>query len=385
MTTDYSIATRARTANAATLTSMLQDTRQLTLALLDAYVQALGPALRIPYAPELNPPLWEVGHVAWFQDYWLARNPERARGLAANPECARPPGREAQADGWYDSSRVAHTARWSLPLPDLTTTCDYLAASLQESLALLADDGQRGADPYFYQLALFHEDMHAEAACYMAQTLDIALPATLMRQARQLPLAYDIHLAAQSWTLGGQGVGFAFDNELPVRPQALARFAIDSVPVTWRRFLPPVEAGCLPCPAYLRRRDGEWQARCYGSWQTLDLDTAAEHLTQYEAQAWCDWAGRRLPSEVEWECAALSASGFHWGEVWEWTGSRFAPFPGFVAHPYRDYSRFGFDEQRPVLKGASRATHPRMAHPKYRNYFPAQRFDMHSGFRSCAL
>ena len=384
MTTNYSTATRARTADAATLADMLQDTRQRTLALLDAYVHALGPALRIPYAPELNPPLWEVGHVAWFQDYWLARNPERARGIAANPECARPPGREPQADAWYNSSLVAHPTRWSLSLPDLSTTRAYLAASLAESLALLAADAQRGGDLYFYQLALFHEDMHAEAAVYMAQSLNAALPATLLRPATHVPPAHDISVPAQTWTLGWQGEGFAFDNELAAHPQALAAFAIDSVPVTWRRYLPAVEAAAVPSPAYLRRQDGEWQATRYGRWQAFDLDTAAEHLTQAEALAWCAWAGRRLPSEAEWECAALSACDFFWGEVWEWTSSRFAPFPGFVAHPYRDYSRFGFEEQRPVLKGASRATHPRMAHPKYRNYFPAERFDVHSGFRSCA-
>ena len=114
MTTDYSIATRARSADAATLARMLKDTRQRTLALLAAYEQSLGPALAIPYAPELNPPRWEVGHIAWFQDYWLARNPERGRGLTANPDAARPLGREAQADGWYNSSKVAHRDRWSL-------------------------------------------------------------------------------------------------------------------------------------------------------------------------------------------------------------------------------------------------------------------------------
>lgn len=385
MTTDYSTATHARNADAATLAQMLQDTRRRTLALLDAYADALGPELCIPYAPELNPPRWEVGHVAWFQDYWLTRNPQRPLGLAANPDAARPPGREAQADGWFNSSEVPHATRWSLPLPDLARTRDYLAASLQDNLALLADDGRQGNDLYFYQLALFHEDMHAEAAVYMAQTLGIPLPASLLTGARTLPSAHDIVIPAQTWPLGWHGAGFAFDNELAAHETELAEFAIDNVPVSWRRFLPAVEAGALPCPAYLRRHEGEWQARRYGVWCRLNLDSATEHLTQADALAWCAWAGRRLPGEAEWECAALSAPDFLWGEVWEWTASRFAPFPGFVAHPYRDYSRFGFEEQRPVLKGASRATHPRMAHPKYRNYFPAARFDVHSGFRSCAL
>jgi EgtB-related family protein len=105
------------------------------------------------------------------------------------------------------------------------------------------------------------------------------------------------------------------------------------------------------------------------------------HLTAFEAEAWCRWAGRRLPTEAEWELAAQRAKGFAWGEVWEWTSSPFAPYPGFVAHPYVDYSRPWFDG-RPVLKGACPATVPRMRHPKYRNYFTHERNDIMSGFRS---
>ena len=93
--------------------------------------------------------------------------------------------------------------------------------------------------------------------------------------------------------------------------------------------------------------------------------------------------GRRLPSEAEWEAAALTLPDFQWGEAWEWTASRFNPYPGFSAHPYRDYSAPWFGE-RYVLRGASRATSPRMAHPRYRNYFTPERNDIHGGFRSCA-
>lgn len=387
MATDYSIAGLARGAgnadSAAFLSAALMDARRRTLDLIDAYVAQLGPALTIPYSTQLNPPRWEVGHVAWFYDLWIARNPQRHLGLAADPACARPAGRMAGADALYNSSLVKHTTRWDLPLPDLAGTLAYMAASLDETLALLAQDAAAGRDLYFYQLSLFHEDMHGEAATYMAQTLDIPLPAHLRPWERPLPAARDLTIPAQTWTLGHTGQDFAFDNELVAHPVRLDVFAIDSVAVTWRRFLPAVEAGAVGQPRYLRQENGQWQALRYGTWEALNLDAAALHLTWDEVQAWCAWAGRRLPTEAEWECAALTAADFEWGDAWEWTTSRFAPFDGFVAHPYRDYSRFGFEEHRYVLKGAGRATDLRMAHPKYRNYFTPERNDLHLGFRSC--
>jgi EgtB-related family protein len=117
----------------------------------------------------------------------------------------------------------------------------------------------------------------------------------------------------------------------------------------------------------------------------LDLAEPACHLTAHEAQAWCAWAGRRLPTEWEWERTALTRpEAFAWGEVWEWTASAFAPLPGFEPHPYRDYSAPWFDG-RPVLRGASFMTQPRMRHPRYRNFFEALRSDVPAGFRTCAV
>ncbi len=383
-TLDIDSAAQARSGGRAALAAALRDSRASTLRLLDAYVAALGESLVVPYSPQLNPPLWETGHVAWFQDWWIARSRQRALGIACDPEHARPEGRLAGADALYNSSRVAHATRWALPLPGLAATRGYLAASLDETLALLAAAEETDAGLYFYRLSLFHEDMHAEAAIYMAQALDIPLPAGLMREAQAPRQNRALHIAARPWTLGYTGSGFAFDNELQAQEVMVGDFEIDSEVVSWARFLPCLEdTGAAP-PRYLRRHEGVWQCREFGVWQPLDPDAPATHLSWPEAEAWCRWAGRRLPTEAEWELAACTRPEFGWGQVWEWTASRFLPYPGFVAHPYRDYSAPWFGE-RYVLRGASRATSLRMAHPRYRNYFTPERNDIHMGFRSCAI
>ena len=373
----------ARCGGRQVLAVALADSRARTLALLDAYAAALGDSLTIPYSPQLNPPRWEAGHIGWFQDYWIARNRQRLQGIACEPGHERAAGRLPRADALYDSSTVAHATRWQLDLPDLAATRAYLAQGLAETLSLLATAQETDAALYFFRLALFHEDMHGEAGIYMAQAQDVPLPGSLLAPAIAIPEAHAIALPDGKWPLGRAGSGFAFDNELPVHQVRVLAFEIDSEAVSWRRYLPFVETtGAVP-PRYLRRHSGGWQRRFFGQWQDLPLDEAATHLTADEAEGWCRWASRRLPSEAEWEMAALLRPEFRWGQVWEWTASRFAPYPGFVAHPYRDYSVPWFAD-RIVLRGATPASSPRMVHPRYRNFFTRDRNDLYSGFRSCA-
>jgi iron(II)-dependent oxidoreductase len=399
----------ARAADRQALAQHLASARARTLALFAASRRALGGRLSVPCTPELNPPIWELGHVGWFADWWIGRNPQRHLGTRADPSTPRTPARQAarglNADALYDSSHVPHDARWQRPLPDADTTVQDLQASLQETLRLLADAADTDDGLYFFRLALFHEDMHAEAAEYMAQTLEYdpfsagAEPhAPALIAAPGEPL---LHVPATNWSMGEPGPGFAFDNELGSHTQEVAAFQIDAAPVTWARFLPFVMAGgyeqpawwseagwswrCaqhMQLPRHLRRAGTHhWEQQRWGRWLALDPQDTACHLSAYEAEAWCAWAGRALPTEAQWEIAAHTAKVFSWGQVWEWTATPFAPFPGFQAHPYRDYSAPWF-HSRPVLKGASPATAPRMRHPRYRNYFTPERNDVMTGFRS---
>lgn len=414
-TPERSPAEAARQGGALALAQALLASRCDTLATFAAYEAAL-PGLRVPPRRELNPPLWELGHIGWFQSHWIARNPQRALGLRADPQAVRTPARRANADALYDSTRVPHETRWALALPDARATRADLAEQLDRTLELLAASGPVDDSAlYFFRLALLHEDMHHEAALYMAQSLDVPL-----RDPRwQCPVLPDppppIALAGGPWVMGiapptgqdadqGEIRGFFFDNECGQQPVTLAPTQIDAQVVRWHDYLPFIEdagyttpawwsdqgwqwlerQGGLVAPRYLRRDAGAWWQRRTGHWQLLDLREPAGHLTWHEANAWCRWAGRRLPSEAEWECAALTAGpAFRWGDAWEWTASAFAPFPGFEPHPYREYSAPWFDG-RPVLRGASYMTQPRMRHGRYRNFFESNRNDVHAGFRTCA-
>ena len=407
----------ARNGSVAALRDALMRCRQDTLAIFALYEAAL-PRLQVPFGPTVNPPLWELGHIGWFQEYWLARNPQRHMGVRADPQVTRYGAVRAQADDLYNSSEVPHASRWRLPLPDATATRADLQAQLQTTLDLLdavsvgepASDKARDDSLYFFRLALHHEDMHNEAALYMAQALGIAVPIDRWQvpvlpapgEPLSLPMANRrIGVAADS------AAGFAFDNEYGTLDIQVPAFTMDAQVVRWCEYLAFVKAGGYeqqawwseagrawlstmaargdaPGPRYLRCTNGAWQQWRNGQWSALDLAQPACHLTWFEADAWCRWSGRRLPTEAEWDYGATqAASAFRWGEVWEWTASAFAPFPGFVAHPYRDYSAPWFDG-RPVLRGASFMTQPRMRHPQYRNFFEAHRSDVPAGFRSCA-
>jgi gamma-glutamyl hercynylcysteine S-oxide synthase len=396
-------ATLMRQADASLLRAALAQGRAQLLTLYAA-IDAQAQKIVVPQEPTLNPLLWELGHVGWFEEYWISRNRERALGALCNPDAQHDSSLLPHSDQLYDSSHIPSQARWQLPLLNTQSTIEYLNAVREKTLKLLSQTDNTDEALYFYRLVLFHEDMHREALTYMAQSLglNLSILSTGYYKKSYITSAL-LYIHNTVYSQGQHNQGFSFDNELARYEVSLKAFEIDSTAVSWERFLPFVESGgyadkhfwtesgwqwrelsAQACPRYLRQQNNRWQRCEFGVWRDVNLQEAAVNLTQHEAHAWCRWAGRRLPTESEWECAATTNSSFNWGEVWEWTSSAFTPYSGFVVHPYRDYSAPWFDG-RPVLRGGSSITTQRMKHPRYRNYFTAERSDVFAGFRSCAL
>jgi iron(II)-dependent oxidoreductase len=331
----------------ARLRAAREHTRRLTDDL--AGERELGPKLAI-----VNPPRWEVGHVGWFQEFWCLRG-----GLEAGASIL------PNADALYNSATVPHDSRWTLPLPSFTETIAYRDEVLDRVIASLGK-----GNPYFAELALRHELMHAEAFHYTRQTL--GYPAA----DAQSPVfgAGDVEYAGGVFRQGAKpGDGFAFDNEKWSHPLVLEPFRMARRPVTYgeyRKFREP-----LYC------KDG--MVRRFDRWIPIPDDEPVRHVSWHDAAAYCAWAGRRLPTEAEWEFAALAGLE-NIGHVWEWTSSTFLPYPGFLRDPYKEYSEPWFGTHK-VLRGSSFATPPGVAHARFRNFYTPERADMFVGFRTCAL
>ena len=418
--------------NAARLSAMLLDARARTL---DLTRDLDGERLLGPLLATVNPPLWELGHLGWFQEYWCLRL--KADGSRGESILAR-------ADAFYDSARVPHATRWDLRLPGLAATQSYLEEVLARVLKRLARGDWKNDLAYFAELAALHEDMHGEAFWFTWQTL--GYPAPKLGVPPQAPwglLTGDVNIPGGLFPMGARpDSGFVFDNEKWAHEVVMEAFAIARTPVTnaqfaafiddagyrrpdlwssagWEwRLTTPAEA-----PVYWKRRDGGWWMRQFDELVPLPEQLPVMHVNWYEADAWCRWAGRRLPTEAEWERAAAgsldhrypwgnvrpesgranldgqhngpaSVSAFAAGDsdagcrqmlgnVWEWTADWFQPYPGFVRDPYAEYSEPWFGDHK-VLRGGSFATRSRLIRNTWRNFYTPDRRDIFAGFRTCA-
>ena len=393
------MAADARLLAGAALADALRAARATTLA---RTMDQDDDAWNVPQQSGVNLPAWELGHLAWFAEFWILRGPHRAGadGLVA---AAKPP-KIAGPDAIFDSARLAHGDRWRAALPSRAELAARLAAQLDACIDAIASDPDDDGANYFHRLALFHEDMHGEAFAWLRATLGWPAPAGLALPS--LPTRAPLRIDGGEVALGraADARGFAFDNEQPGMPVRLAPFEIDATPLRNADYVAFVEAGgyddaaLWPGPAgawgarqasshparWRRDAAGAWQMRWFDRWLPLDAAAPVIHVSAWEAEAYCRWAGRRLPRAAEWEHGAGDPR-FTWGRsVWEWTADAFLPYPGFVAGPYAEYSRPWFGDHR-ELRGGAFASAERLHDPRYRNFFVADRNDVFAGFRTAAL
>jgi len=392
-----------RHVNILTLSKALQHLRDQTLSSFDGYLSSNN--LTVPFKSGLNPPVWELGHVAWFQEYWIGRNLQRSQGLACDSAHARNASILHEADVWFDSAKVAHATRWDLKLLTPQQCIAYANETLAQTLVLLQQETDNSPALYFYWLVLQHEAMHLEASAYMAQSLGLPFKAHWQQRAEHHEKLQTTqispqqsqsnentaHVPSQVWKLGSQisnldvnENAFCFDNELTEKSCTIQAFDIALQPVNWSQYLEFTNATGYRLPKYIRKTNTDFETEVFGKWLPLNKHAPAVHLSWHDVQAYCAWAQCRLPTEAEWDCAAKTIEGFQWGDVWEWTQDTFTPYDGFVAHPYTEYSEPWFGTHK-VLRGASHVTHSFLRHVNYRNFFTPERDDIYSGFRTCAL
>jgi gamma-glutamyl hercynylcysteine S-oxide synthase len=401
------------------LSLALMDARNHSLHLVGQIERAVpelhfSPAPSAQHSAEVAPPQWWLGHVGWFQEFWIGRNTQRALGAACPSAPTRLASVHPLADRLWSPESAALTERWaqlasdaaSAPLPTLKA---YLLETLESALELLEKTDDSDAALYFYRLALQQEDQCAERLAVTAQVLDIplAFESALSTRARE-PLL----VPATRWQLGTSAGGFCWDNEAPQHEVKVPEFEIDAQAVSWAQYVEFVGDGGYDDRLHWSAAGWDWlQARApqegrrgprfveqigvasgavmqkrFGQVRRAAGADSAMHLSWYEANAYAHWAGRRLPTEVEWELAAHrgAGQGFGWGDVWEWTASTFRPYPGYVPGPWHSYSAGGFERCK-VLRGASFATRARMKRPQFRGFAVPENDANFVGFRTCAL
>ena len=343
-----------------------------------------------PRAEHLNPPLWEYGHIVWFQERWCLR---------ARPDGGFAASLLAGADALYDSSQVAHDTRWDLPLLE-PKAVDAYATRVAAAVAARLRNGFDADLAYFAELSLYHELMHIEAWWMAFQNLGYAPPAWA---------AMDCELSASRLAFAegevemgsGPNEGFIFDNEKWRHPVPVPAFDIDASPVSETAFAEFVEAGGYQRragwsdegwawrqatdaghPLYWRQANGGWQARRFDRWQPLSAVSPLLHVNRFEAEAFAAWTGRRLPTAAQW-VRATAQQEFRWGMAWEWLHDPFVPYPGFAPDPYQDYSQPWFHTHG-ELRGGGPVTDSSLKRPGFRNFYLPHRRDPFAGLRTAS-
>jgi len=348
-------------------------------------------------SPLMSPLVWDFAHIGHFEELWLLRN-------VGGREPIR-----AEHDDVYDAFAHERSERGELPMLAPDAADAYVRAVRQGVLALIdeldwsADDGLL-ARGFVVGMVLQHELQHQET---MTQTLQLgAMPGPLSGRPPEVTLEGEVLVEAGPFTLGAEGSEpWAYDNEHPAHELSLPAFKIDRAPVTNGEYVRFMNAGGYEqeavwsaegwawrkgertqAPLFWLRDGGQWRRRRFDEVEPLPPCEPVQHVSWWEADAYARWAGKRLPSEPEWEKAARTRASeleHLQGAVWQWTSSHFAGYPGFRAFPYPEYSEVFFGSDYRVLRGGAWVTDPVVARTSFRNWDFPQRRQIFSGIR-CA-
>ena len=419
------------------IAQLLADARERTLLLISVLSDE---DLHLQHDPLMSPIIWDVGHIAHFEELWLTQNLDGPIEFSEMP-------------GLYNPFEHPRATRAALPLPTLAqmmTRLDEIRARVLDRLDKIEwnDNNPLLKGGYVYNMVLQHEYQHNET---ILQTLQLKkgdpyrAPRSTTFPRRSLTAGGMVRFDSAHVTIGTTDRTRAYDNERPQHEVYVRSFLIDRAPVTNGRYLDFMdddgyarnelwspagrrwlsESGAVS-PKYWTQDGDGWITRTMDLIRPVDATRPVCHVCYHEAEAFAKWDGSRLPTEAEWEAAATwdpvtqRARNFPWGDfdpdskaanidqlsfdtapvgtydalspigcygmigdVWEWTSSDFAGYPGFRSFPYKEYSEEFFGTDYKVLRGGSWATRPGAIRSTFRNWDYPIRRQIFSGFR-CA-
>ncbi|HXA43141.1 MAG TPA: ergothioneine biosynthesis protein EgtB [Candidatus Solibacter sp.] len=386
----------------------------------------------------MSPLVWDAGHIGVFEELWLVQS---LTGSAPIDE---------QRMHLYDAFDNPRWVRGSLPLLNRQEVAEYRDVVRRRAVEILDEVDLEGEDQltrngFVYDMIVQHEHQHNET---ILQALQL-LPGGYRPVVPEPPRAREVVLDGVAVPAGEYPIGSdshePYDNEHPLHSVRLRAYDIDRFPVTCGQYLAFIddsgysrrelwsEAGWAwraeekaVAPMYWRRDESGWVRDQFGHLVAVESNHPVMHVSFHEAEAYCRWAGRRLPTEFEWEVAAAwdpqsrKQRRYPWGDeepnrelanldqrlfgtapvgafpqgasalgceqmlgdVYEWTTSEFVGYPGYTSFPYKEYSEVFFGDEYKVLRGASWATRPRVARNTFRNWDYPIRRQIFSGFRT---
>ena len=359
------------------------------------------------YSPILSPLIWDLGHIANFEEQWLIRE-------IAGREALR-----GDLGALYDAIEQPRKVRGELPILTADEVFPYMEQVRERTLEVLDDLELDPSNPllaggFVYEMLLAHEHQHNETMLQLLQMIESYEPARTDDGPAGEPVTEGpetVRVPGGEHSIGAGAEGFSYDNERPRHTVEIDAFEIDRTPVTNADYMSFLEEAPGAEPPMYWERDGEggWVRTAMGRRDEVDPALPVIHVSWHEADAFARWAGKRLPTEFEWEAAAAGAdperanldlfafgpapAGAYGdapsdhgalqmlGDVWEWTSSEFEGYPGFEAFPYPEYSEVFYGEGYKVLRGGAWSARRGVIRPTFRNWDNPERKQIFSGFR----